>query len=236
MGCFIKRKMKISNIEEGESEKVDFQIDNNKNLCNKKFLGKKKKSNNKLIIKKYYFIDQQKKEINPSEIFQEENNSFDEYNKNINLIENNSNQENNSNPLTKIKKNSEIKIHSDIIEGIHNQNLANSYSYELISRIHSFIVKEGEKKERNFRISLKNNGINSWPKDDCFLRYHCKNCPELFLDAVEIWELNINDIKNVDIKFGNLNNCKKGNYQVLFHVFIQGKIIGQPIVIHFDII
>ena len=83
MGCFIKRKMKIKNIEEKESEKEDFQIDNNKNLCNKKFLGKKKKPTNKLIIKKYYFFDQQKKEVNPSEKLKEENNSFDECNKNI---------------------------------------------------------------------------------------------------------------------------------------------------------
>lgn len=223
MGCFQnKKKMNLNNIEEEESQKVIFQIDNNKEFCDKKFLRKKKKRTNKLIIKKYYIIDKKKKEVTSSDKINEENNSLDENNKN------------NDNKI--IKKNNEIEVHPNIIQDINNKNLINCYSYELISRIHSFKVKKGTKNEVNFKISLKNNGNNIWPKDYCFLRYHYKNCPELFLDNVELGELDVNDIKNVDIKFDNLNSCKIGKYQALFHVFIKGKIVGAPIVIYFDII
>lgn len=38
MGCFQnKKKMNLNNIEEEESQKVIFQIDNNKEFCDKNF-------------------------------------------------------------------------------------------------------------------------------------------------------------------------------------------------------
>ena len=221
MGCFQnKKKMNLNNIEEEESQKVIFKIYNNKEFCDEKFLRKKKK---RRIFKKHSTTEKKKKVATSSDKISEENNSLDE--------------NNNYNDNKIIKKNNEILIHPNIIQDIYNKkNLINCYSYELISRIHSFEVKKGTKNEKNFRISLQNNGNNIWPKDYCFLRYRYSSCPEVFLDNVELGELDVNGIKNVDIKFGNLNNCKIGKYQALFNVFIKGKIIGAPIVINFDII
>ena len=138
--------------------------------------------------------------------------------------------------IKKIYKNKNNIISQNIINYIYELDLTEFYSFELISKILSFEVKKGAKKEELFHLILKNNGKIKWPKGESFLRYHAKDCPELILEKTPVGECDVGEKIHVYIKFGNLDNCKCGNYKVIFHFFIEDIIIGEPILVFFKII
>lgn len=241
MGCFLnkKRKKYIINIVKSlleDSQIKLFYIDNKS--TNQDFLHKKRKPDDIFIFGEFPNEKEKKEQILPlTEDIDKENNSSKENNFNIiSLNENNTCNLNNNNENKKIYKNKNNIISQNIINYIYELDLTEFYSFELISKILSFEVKKGAKKEELFHLILKNNGKIKWPKGESFLRYHAKDCPELILEKTPVGECDVGEKIHVYIKFGNLDNCKCGNYKVIFHFFIEDIIIGEPILVFFKII
>ena len=246
MGCFLNkiRKKYFKNIEElllEDSQIKLFYIPNKSTKINQNLLNKKRKPDDIFIFEKFTNEKEKKEQILPLtediEDIDKDNNSSKENNFNIiSLNENNTCNLNNNNENKKIYKNKNNIISQNIINYIYELDLTEFYSFELISKILSFEVKKGAKKEELFHLILKNNGKIKWPKGESFLRYHAKDCPELILEKTPVGECDVGEKIHVYIKFGNLDNCKCGNYKVIFHFFIEDIIIGEPILVFFKII
>ena len=243
MGCFFyKRKKKcVKNIKGAllELSQIEsFSFDSKNTSINKIFLGKKKKPDGFFIFEKLPYKREKAEQIlSLSRNIENENSSYNENNiNNINLNEESFNQGINNNKSKTTNKKRDFIISPNIVNNINELDLIECYSFELISKILSFEVKKGSKKEEYFHLILKNNGKIKWPKGETFLRYHAKNCPELYLEQTPIGECDIGEKISILIKFGNLDNCKYGNYQAIFHLFIKGRIIGEPILVFFKII
>ena len=77
--------------------------------------------------------------------------------------------------------------------------------------------------------------LNKWIENKTYLKCVSKNCPFIFIDDIKLESLNTNEIKDVQIKFRNLDQCPKGKYTSVFDVVIKGKKIGESIYIYFTV-
>ena len=235
MGCLLRRKKKNKNENK--------RLYNNMNYNKRNFpqIGVKTKRDNFLELNeneiKIKSINITEKENQESTYLELDENKYNEKNK----FKNDDNINNTKkNFIIHVKEKpqntkSEKNISPNIINYLLKLNFDNSYSYKLISNIHSFQIKKGEKKEENFTIVLKNDGKIKWLENETYLKCVSKNCSHVFIDDINLDSLEINEIKDVKIKFRNLDQCPKGKYISMFDVVIKGKKIGESIYIYFTV-
>ena len=151
------------------------------------------------------------------------------------------NKENNENLNITVKENKQTHytVGPNVIKFISKK--IESYSYKLISNIHCFKFKKGEKNKEYFTIILKNDGQNNWLENKSYLRCILNNCPGVIIDDIELEPLNIDEMESFQIKFRNLEQCPKGKYIVIFNVVIDNNIIkdydnSDFILIHVNVI
>ena len=221
MGCYhnlrrkINKKFKRKNFDDS-LERLD---DYNNIKRNRIFLGKKTRADrNNVILGNNSYKLKKENEISFSIYLNKINNEKEKE------IQNKNNYNNN---------NKEFPIGLNIIEHLINQK--GHYSYENLTRIHSFTVKKESKNEENFCLTLKNNGDIEWPEEDSYLKLEGKTCPEVSIDNIKLGYLRKGEHKDFYIKFKNINKCQIGKYMVLLSVCIRGEIIEPKIPIYFEI-
>ena len=235
MGCLLRRRKK----NKIENKNVNNQINYNKR--NYPHIGVKTTRNNFLEHNesqiKIKNINASKKEEQESSCLELDENKYNENN----TFKNDDNiNDSKENFIIYVKdkpqyNKNEKNIGSNIINQLLKLDFDKLYSYKLISNIHSFQIKQEEKKEEDFTIVLKNDGEIKWIENETYLKCVSKNCPFIFIDDIKLESLNTNEIKDVQIKFRNLDQCPKGKYTSVFDVVIKGKKIGESIYIYFTV-
>ena len=158
MGCLLRRRKK----NKIENKNVNNHINYNKR--NYPHIGVKTTRNNFLEHNesqiKIKNINALKKEEQESSCLELDENKYNENNTFKNGDNINDSKENfiiyvKDKPQNNKK---EKNIGSNIINQLLKLDFDKLYSYKLISNIHSFQIKQGEKKEESFTIVLKNDG------------------------------------------------------------------------------
>jgi len=166
--------------------------------------------------------------------------------KSNNNINNYSNTNNNNNIKSSAffdknqnqSQNQNINNNNNIIESHINFDKKTdfgNYSYACLTKQLAFAAYQGTKQER-FNLTLKNDGIFPWPKNNSFLLKDNSLSDNISVDKILLEPLNPNDECIVSIYFNNMEKLMPGKYAVYFKFNANNKNFGDEIKIEIEIL